>query len=232
MKRNNKNLNEAVNLVPLNSTSYSNLKYDNDNTKNDSVNQALLDDIHAAAKAVGIIATITTAKSGHSEKVKGGKSVSRHMNGTGVDVAVLNGIGAQGASNASNGSPKFRELGNKLKDALVSMGYVWNRESGNAKAVLWQTDIGGNHYNHLHISNNSGVSSGQPSVSGGTDVYYSNRATSGGTQDYETGREILGSMIQGGLGLNKLKDMFTGGVQEDLAKGIQEEINRFKRLIK
>ena len=232
MKRNNKNLNEAVNLVQLNTTNFSNLKYDNDNTKTDSVNQALLDDIQAAAKAVGIVATITTAKSGHSEKVKGGKSVSRHMNGTGVDVAVLNGIGAQGASNASNGSPKFRELGNKLKDALVSMGYVWNRESGNAKAVLWQTDIGGNHYNHLHISNNSGVSSGQPSVSGGTDVYYSNRATSGGTQDYETGREILGSMIQGGLGLNKLKDMFTGGVQEDLAKGIQEEINRFKRLIK
>ena len=231
MRRINKNLNEAINLVQLNTTNFSNLKYDNDNTKTDSVNQALLDDIQAAAKAVGIVATITTAKSGHSEKVKGGKSVSRHMNGTGVDVAVLNGIGAQGASNASNGSPKFRELGNKLKDALVSMGYVWNRESGNAKAVLWQTDIGGNHYNHLHISNNSGVSSGQPSVSGNSE-YYSNRVVSGVTQDYSTGREVLGAMLQGGLVLNKLKDMFTGGIQEDLADGIQEEINRFKRLIK
>lgn len=214
-------LNEAANLVPLNTTNFSNLKYDNDNTKTDSVSQALLDDIQAAAKSVGIVATITTAKSGHSEKVKGGKSVSRHMNGTGVDVAILNGYGAQGATNSSNGSPKFRELGNKLKDALVSMGYKWNTESGNPKAVLWQTDTGGNHYNHLHISNNSGVSSGQPSGE-----YASNRTDQSGYEygDYSTGREILGTMLQGGLGLNKLKDVFTGG--------LKEEINRIKQLIK
>ncbi len=37
-----KNITENITLVPLNTTSFSNLKYDNDNTKNDSVNKALL----------------------------------------------------------------------------------------------------------------------------------------------------------------------------------------------
>jgi LAS superfamily LD-carboxypeptidase LdcB len=162
---NNKNIiNEDLNLVKLNSTNYSNLKYDSDGTQNDSVNKPLLDDINAAAKSVGIVATITTAKTGHNKNVKGSNRESRHMNGTGVDVAILDGIGSGGASNATNGLAKFRELGFKLKDALVSMGYKWNTESGNDKAVLWQTNTGGNHYNHLHISNRLQNSSSPPSM--------------------------------------------------------------------
>lgn len=144
---------ESLSMVQLNQTNYDNLKYDNDNTKTDSVNKALLDDINAAAKSVGIVATITTAKSGHNKNVKGSNRTSRHMNGTGVDVAILNGKGSGGATNSSNGNAEFRTLGTKLKNALVSMGYTWNIESGNDKAVLWQTNTGGNHYNHLHISN-------------------------------------------------------------------------------
>ena len=86
----NKNIiNEDFNLVKLSSTSYSNLKYDKDGTQNDSVNKPLLDDINSAAKSVGVVATITTAKTGHNRTVKGSKSISRHMNGTGVDVAIL-----------------------------------------------------------------------------------------------------------------------------------------------
>jgi hypothetical protein len=160
---NNKNIiNEDFNLVKLSSTSYSNLKYDKDGTQNDSVNKPLLDDINSAAKSVGVVATITTAKTGHNRTVKGSKSISRHMNGTGVDVAILDGVGSGGASNATNGLAKFRELGFKLKNALVSMGYTWNTERGNDKAVLWHTYTGGNHYNHLHISNKTGVSSAPP----------------------------------------------------------------------
>jgi hypothetical protein len=156
---------ESASFVKLNSTGYSNVKYDNDGTQNDSVNKALLDDIQTAAKSVGVIATITTARTGHNRTVKGSNNVSRHMNGTGVDVAILNGIGAGGATNATNGNAEFRALGNKLKDALVSMGYNLNAEgSSNPKAVLWQTNTGGNHFNHLHISNNSGVSSGEPTT--------------------------------------------------------------------
>lgn len=158
-----KSIIEGLTMSKLSQTDYSNLKYDNDATKNDSVNKALLDDINAAAKSVGIVATITTAKSGHNKNVKGSNRTSRHMNGTGVDVAILNGKGAGGASNATNGNAEFRALGTKLKNALVSMGYTWNVESGNDKAVLWQTNTGGNHYNHLHISNRLGKSSGKPS---------------------------------------------------------------------
>jgi hypothetical protein len=43
------------------------------------------------------------------------------------------------------------------------MGYALNAEGGNQKAVLWQTDTGGNHYNHLHVSNKEGVSGSAPS---------------------------------------------------------------------
>jgi hypothetical protein len=44
-----------------------------------------------------------------------------------------------------------------LKDALLDLGYKLNIESGNLKAVLWQTNTGGNHFNHLHVSNNTGL---------------------------------------------------------------------------
>jgi hypothetical protein len=154
----NKSILKEFDTVRLADTNYSNVKFDNDSTRNDSVNKVLLDDIQQAASNVGIVATITTAKSGHSEKTKSGHT-SRHMSGAGVDIALLNGVGSGGASNSNNGSPEFRTLGNKLKDSLVSLGYTWNSESGNPKAVLWQTDTGGNHYNHLHVSNNSGETS-------------------------------------------------------------------------
>ena len=226
-----KNITENITLVPLNTTSFSNLKYDNDNTKNDSVNKALLDDIQTAAKSVGIVATITTAKSGHNRLVKSGKSVSRHMNGTGVDVAILNGIGAGGATNATNGNPLFREMGRKLKDALVSMGYVWNTESGNPKAVLWQTNTGGNHFNHLHISNNTGLTSGEPNIS-----KYLSTDSSGNTYDsnydYEEVEDVqtaqdkqwLKNIITQGLNLDKFKDFVVKGT-------VKEEINKIKKLL-
>ena len=159
-------INEDSNMVKLNSTSYPNVKFDNDGTQNDYVNDALLQDIQKAAESVGIVATITTAKSGHPQLTINGNP-SRHMTGTGVDVAILNGVGAGGATNFNNGIPKFRELGNKLKNALVSMGYTWNVEVGNDKAVLWQTNTGGNHFNHLHISNKTGTSEGVPTGSSG-----------------------------------------------------------------
>ena len=150
-------LKEGLTMVTLGSVADKDVKPDNDATKNDSVNKALVDDIRTAAKKAGVAATITTAKSGHKKMVKSGKSVSRHMNGTGVDVAIV--------GNKGFGESGFKSAGDKLKDALVSMGYKWNTESGNPKAVLWQTNTGGNHFNHLHISNNSSSTS-QPSGGG------------------------------------------------------------------
>jgi len=144
-------------LTQLSDTSYSNVKFDKDGTQYDEVNQDLLDDLQTAASNVGIVATITTAKSGHSNLTIGGKE-SRHSTNTAVDIAILNGISAEGATNENDGNPKFRELGNSLKDELLKMGYSLNAEGGNQKAVLWQTHTGGNHYNHLHVSNTIGVS--------------------------------------------------------------------------
>jgi hypothetical protein len=164
----NKNLiREALNIVPLAQTNYSHVKYDYDNTKNDSVNKPLLDDMQAAGQSVGVVLTITTAKSGHGAKTKSG-NLSRHTKQTAVDISKLNGVGSNRASNSTNGNSEFRALGNKVKNALVSMGYRWNSERGNDKAVLWQTDMGGNHFNHLHISNQSESGSGAPIAS--TDI--------------------------------------------------------------
>jgi hypothetical protein len=177
----NKNLISELEMLPLANMSYSNVNRDNDGTKNDSVNKALVDDIQAAAKAIGVTATITTAKTGHNEQTTTGNK-SRHTDGTGVDIAIINGIGSGGATNEKNGNQQFRELGYKLKDALVSMGYIWNTESGNDKAVLWQTNTGGNHFNHLHVSNRTGNSSGTPTVSGSTDS-----SGTSGTSDADTG---------------------------------------------
>jgi peptidoglycan hydrolase-like protein with peptidoglycan-binding domain len=141
-------INEA--FVEIGDTNYPNVKVDND-SRYDQVNDELLADLQRAGESSGVVATITTASTGHSKYTTTGNE-SRHGFGTAVDIAILNGVGF--------GNSSFKQYGDKLKDALVSLGYSWNNESGNAKAVLWQTSIGGNHYNHLHVSNKQGVSGG------------------------------------------------------------------------
>ena len=145
-------------LVRLGNTNFSHLKYDSD-LKNDLINSPLLQDLQKAGQATDIVLTITTAKSDHNYNVKGTKRKSRHMDQVAVDISKLDGKGSNGATPSNLGSPEFREKGNKVKDALVAMGYTWNREKGNPKAVLWLTTAGGNHYNHLHVSNKSGAES-------------------------------------------------------------------------
>jgi hypothetical protein len=216
----NKSILKEFDTVRLSDTNYSNVKYDNDATRNDAVNQALLNDIQQAASNVGIVATITTAKSGHKEKTKSGHT-SRHMSGAGVDIALLNGVGSGGASNSSNGSPEFRALGNKLKDSLVSMGYTWNSESGNPKAVLWQTDTGGNHYNHLHVSNNSGETS-EP-----TDSSNFNK-----DQVASTTSNAISNAISTGSDEIKADPLIRAfGDKLSKAFGLKENVDKIKRLL-
>lgn len=147
-----------MNLMRLGDMSYSHLKVDDD-IKNDKVNEPLLQDLQKAGEMADVVLTITTAKSDHNPYVKGTKRKSRHMAEVAVDIAKLDGKGSGGATNGSNGRAEFREKGNKVKNALVAMGYTWNTEKGNPKAVLWHTNTGGNHYNHLHVSNKTGQSS-------------------------------------------------------------------------
>jgi hypothetical protein len=218
----NKSILKEFDTIRLADTNYSNVKFDNDSTRNDSVNKALLDDIQQAASNVGIVATITTAKSGHREKTKSGH-ISRHMSGAGVDIALLNGVGSGGASNSSNGNPEFRTLGNKLKDSLVSIGYTWNNESGNDKAVLWQTDIGGNHYNHLHVSNKSGESSNEVPVKD-TDSPLG--------QTLSTAAKTASSIANSGSGEITPDPLIMGFAKKlSSALGMKENIERIKSLL-
>lgn len=195
-------------LVKLSNTSYSDVNYA-DKTRNDLVSKALLDDIQKAADSVGIVATITTAKSGHNTHVKGSNRTSRHMKNIAVDISKLNGIGSGGASNSTNGNAEFRRLGNKLKNALVSMGYTWNSESGHDKAVLWQTNTGGNHYNHLHISNRTGVSSNinVGSEDSDTEDDISTSVTS-------TAKDKLNNILNSNLDGSLIKDLIGAGSGE------------------
>ena len=202
------NINEALEMVKLSDTDYSNLKYDEDDTKNDSVNKGLLDDLNKAAKAAGLTATITTAKSGHDELTTTG-NVSRHTKRVAVDIAILDGIGSGNATNSTNGNAKFRELGDKLKNALVDLGYVWNSESGNDKAVLWQTNTGGNHYNHLHVSNQSGAS--EEELSGNYN---------------EDENALLNSILGREYNGVKIKDLISGG---DIVKSFKDFLSFFSK---
>ncbi len=145
------NINED--FVTVSSVGFDNITTDNDSTKSDKINRALLKDISRAAKKAGVKVTITTANSGHNMRTKSG-TLSRHNTNQAVDIAMIDGVGSGGATNATNGNAKFKSGGDKLVAALESMGYKRNVEGPqNPKAVFWQTNSGGNHFNHVHVSN-------------------------------------------------------------------------------
>jgi|694.fasta_scaffold57912_5 hypothetical protein len=183
----NKEMGEAVD-------SYDNVDFKrigHGNPASDNISTTLLQDIQTAAKNAGLKVDVTTAVSGH-------KKGTRHETGQAVDIAIINGIGSDGATSGTNGNAKFRELGNKLKDTLVSMGYVWNSESGNPKAVLWQTNKGGNHFNHVHVSNTT-------SSSGTTKPSDTNSTTStpDSTEDSGEFAKKVGTALLKGIGIQE-----------------------------
>jgi hypothetical protein len=147
---------EKLELVELEETDYTNLKHDGDQTKHDLVSKVLLDDIQLAANNAGVVAKIHFAQHGHPS-MGNPASKSRHKKNIAVDISSIDGL--------SFGQNGFKEKGDKLKDELVKLGYNLNSESGHNKAVLWQTNVGGNHFNHLHVSNNTGAES-HPGTSG------------------------------------------------------------------
>jgi len=155
---------EAVSKV--NSSLYTNLEFPTGVTAGaspgtDSINDVLLKDIDAASKAAGLKVSITTAVSGHKETTKSGNK-SRHSTGNAVDIAMINGVAIT------------KETGDKLVAELKKMGYdTSGSESGKEKSVLWQV---ADHYNHVHVSNNSGSAS-----SSGTSTDTTGNTTGGNT---------------------------------------------------
>lgn len=116
------------------------------NAKNDAeiVNPQLKSEIGDIAMGLGFTVGVTTAKTGHRFLTTSGNR-SRHMDGNGVDITTI------------NGEPVTTKKGMKMADqfvaALEQAGYARNTESGHDRAVLWKTNVGGNHFNHIHVSN-------------------------------------------------------------------------------
>ena len=142
-----KKLNETPQSV--NQSLYTNVDFKdgvvgNSYPSRDKINPSLLSDIETAAKKVGVTASVTTAVSGHD-------SGTRHETGNAVDIAMFNG---QGFSSQDDAVKKgiYTGIYNFIQE-LISMGYIYNSESGNDKAVLSFGFKG--HDDHVHVSRNS-----------------------------------------------------------------------------
>jgi hypothetical protein len=217
----NKNIVSEIMVKPNDiSSSYPNLKFAK-RTKNDEINKALLDDLQKASELTGLDITIDFAKTDHNKYSKSG-NVSRHWSNQAVDIDYIGGKIV---------SPSNREIVNKYVDALISMGYVKNSESGNAKAVLTFGFPG--HDNHIHVSNKLGSPSTvdpnyEPSsdMDSSDDSQYgsisSNTSLSGTGSDSakktkEDGRDTALFNLAGALGgLIGLKENFGKNIQKGL----------------
>ena len=101
------------------------------------INRNLLLDISKAAVSANVKVSITTAVSGHTS------TPSRHNAGQAVDIAIINGKAVSYAN---------RTDADAFVAQLKNLGYEFNSESGNPKAVL---SFGfPKHDNHVHVSNN------------------------------------------------------------------------------
>lgn len=214
--------------VPIKNLTDGNVNVDGD-ISTDNINSYLIDDLKTVSRQTGIKIQITTAKSDHGKGTKSGNT-SRHYTNQAVDIAKLNGQGSNGASNGKNGSAQFRDNGNKIKDALVKLGYKWNSEGkSNPKAILWQTNTGGNHFNHLHVSNTSGE--GSPPKNDPSTV---NTQTPSSTPSVSTNDSS--KTVEDGLGFfeKSLKGFASNysSVEEGvMSESVENEIKRMKELL-
>ena len=134
------------------------------------VSPALLADLKRAAADLGFQLGVGTAITGHSRLTTSG-NISRHGSGAAVDINSINGV-------TFSSNPKaFTTLGDKLAAYLQGKGFARNVESGNNQAVLWGFNDparGGNHLNHLHVSNRGGTVTGAGTGTGaafGSDLF-------------------------------------------------------------
>ena len=114
--------------------------------KTDYINPLLIQDLKKAVASAKIgDVQITYAKTGH------GKG-DRHGGGWAVDISMLNGKGYNYGKNT-----EFTVLGNIFVQELKKLGYKFGEvKDAEERAYLWQTMKGGNHYNHIHVSNTIG----------------------------------------------------------------------------
>ena len=151
------------------------------------INPILISDIIKALKAINMRAEISWARTGHSKYTNSG-SISRHWSGNAVDISVIEGVGnPEGkGSNKGIGNANFMKNGDRLVAELQKMGYTFG-ERGKTKGYLWRTNTGGNHWNHVHVSNKAKkkVETEEPKESETVDA-----STIVGNSSYILGKEI------------------------------------------
>ena len=183
--------------IKLGSHGCSNIDVDSDISTN-MVNDELLKGICQAANAAGVKVRITTAVSDHPAETNSG-SISRHSTGNGVDISIINGKAVKDASNKPNVD--------KFVSQLEQLGYKRNSEGNNKKSVLWQMD---DHYDHVHVSNITGVDS-----DGGTSSTSTSGVSDIDSYAQDAARNFLGNLIGKALGENEIK-------KERIIKDIQK----------
>lgn len=145
-------INEAPESVQP--SKYSNVNFKqigHGNPASDKINPSLLMDVNLAAKNANVMASVTTAVSGH-------RKGTRHEHGLAVDLAMFDNKG-YGSKESAQKKGIYDKI-EKFVRTLESMGYKVNSERGNDKAVLWFGFP--NHHHHVHVSRKSdnGTSTG------------------------------------------------------------------------
>jgi hypothetical protein len=96
----------------------------------------------------------------------GSASPSRHIKGRALDLGTVfqRSTGREYSIRGATSTESYdrpdtfgrvtEELFNRVAGILQQKGYKLNvGEPGNAKAILWKTNVGGNHFDHMHVSN-------------------------------------------------------------------------------
>jgi hypothetical protein len=147
---------------------------------NGIINYNTVLDLIAIAKATQLKIYVGTARSGHSCKTTSG-NISRHMKGEGLDlpgfydltgtIAPADKLITDSKANvAADGTPDvdsktpytpvssiFKALADKFVASAVTLPNAGRGEGANKRGVLWyfnNRSKGGNHFNHVHYSNN------------------------------------------------------------------------------
>ena len=207
-------------VEPVDPKLYSNIRFEG-TTSSDKISTSLLSDINTAARSAGIVVSITTAVSGHSELTKNGTR-SRHPDGLGVDIAIIENV-----SNNSN-STQFKELGDKLSNSLQNMGYTTNGETDytkTPKVVLWQV---ADHYDHVHVSNTTDSTSGGNNTNGNNTN--GNNATPNQSDEISKNSESWAKQIVGAAVKNYLPGFSNENYSSKKNKLINE-ISKIKKLL-
>ena len=139
--------------------------------KRDWINPVLIRDLERVTKLAKIgDVVITTGQSNHDKYTING-NISLHWYGCAIDIAkfIVNGKSITLASNPE----LFTTLGNILVEKLKSVGYKFYDQAAGG-GYLWQTMEGGNHYNHIHVSNTTNIKRIKKQTNFLNTEYYSN----------------------------------------------------------